>query len=143
VIKGDVPPTERYYAGGVSSQRGFAERRLSPLARSVDADGDEHSVVIGGVTSFQTGVEARTSFMPYGAWKVGVVGFLDGGDVTETADELDLGHLHWAVGLGVRPYYLPIGPLGLDVAYRLNRTGPGEPSAGHHWNWHISIGETF
>ena len=35
MILGDVPPTERYYSGGASSQRGFSERALSPFASAV------------------------------------------------------------------------------------------------------------
>lgn len=142
VIKGDVPPTERYYAGGASSQRGFAERRLSPLARGVDANGKPITVVIGGAASFETGIELRTSFKPWG-YKLGVATFLDGGDVTNTANELQLGHLHWALGFGIRPVYLPVGPIRLEVAYRLNRTGSGEPSPGAHWNYVLSVGEAF
>ncbi len=34
VILGAVPVTERYYAGGAVSQRGFSERRLSPASRA-------------------------------------------------------------------------------------------------------------
>jgi translocation and assembly module TamA len=142
VIRGDVPPTERYFAGGASSQRGFAERRLSPLARGFDDDGDPISVVIGGAASLETGLEARTTFTP-GGYLLGIVAFLDGGDVTETPSELDIGHLHWAAGIGLRPYYTAAGPIRLDFAYRLNRTGPGEPSEGSHWNWHLSLGEAF
>ncbi len=142
VIRGDVPPTERYFAGGAGSQRGFAERRLAPEAMGLDSDGNPISVVIGGAASLETGIELRSHFKPWGI-KLGVVAFLDGADVTPTAADLDPTNLHWAVGVGIRPYYLPVGPIRIEVAYRLNRTGAGEPSAGEHWNYLFGIGEAF
>ena len=50
-------------------------------------------------------------------------------DIEDTPDCLDVWNQHWALGGGLR-YLSPIGPIGLDVAYRLNRTGPGEPEYG-------------
>jgi len=69
--------------------------------------------------------------------------FLDGGDVTLAPGELDPGNLHVAIGAGLRFFYLPIGPIRLEVAQRLNRTGPDEPSAGNTRNYIISVGEAF
>lgn len=142
LILGGVPPTERYYAGGAASQRGFADRRLSPEAMNVDTMGNPISVVIGGAGLIETGVELRRHFEPWGI-KAGGVLFLDGGDVTLTPGDLAPGHLHWAIGAGIRFFYLPIGPIRLEVAQRLNRTGPGEPSAGDTRNYIISVGEAF
>ncbi len=141
LIRGDVPPPERYYGGGASSQRGFAERRLSPLARSVDDNGNPISVVIGGAASMDTSLELRVPFRLWGE-KFGAVTFVDGGDVTETPAELDPGQLHWAVGLGIR-WYTAVGPFRVEVAYRLNRTGSDEPSPGERFNYILSIGEAF
>ena len=142
VIRGDVAPTERFYAGGASSQRGFPERHLSPTAVGTDADGDPISVPVGGAGLVETGVELRVPFVLFGI-DMGAAAFLDGGDVTNEPGDLDLGHLHWATGLSLRPYYLPIGPIRLDLAYRLNRTGPGEPLAGERWSLLFSLGEAF
>jgi translocation and assembly module TamA len=142
VIRGEVPPTERYFAGGAASQRGFAERRLAPEAMGLDDQGNPISVVIGGAASVETGLEVRTQFKPWGV-KLGVVGFLDGADVVESYGDLDATHLHWAVGVGIRPFYLPVGPIRIEIAYRLNRTGAGEPSAGDRWNYLFGVGEAF
>jgi outer membrane translocation and assembly module TamA len=142
LILGGVPPTERYYAGGASSQRGFADRRLSPEAHNLDMMGNPISVVVGGAGIIETGVELRRHFEPWGI-KAGWVVFLDGGDVTMTPGELDPGNLHWALGAGLRFFYLPIGPIRLEVAQRLNRTGAGEPSAGDKRNYILSVGEAF
>lgn len=141
-ILGKVPPTERYYAGGAASQRGFADRRLSPEAMNVNAMGNPISVVIGGAAVFETGVELRRHWEPWGV-KAGWVVFLDGGDVTRAASDIDVSNLHWAVGAGIRFFYLPIGPIRLEVAQRLNRYGAGEPSVGERRNYVISVGEAF
>jgi outer membrane protein assembly factor BamA len=142
VIRGEVPPTERYYAGGAASQRGFAERRLSPTATGVAQDGTPVTVVIGGAASFETGLELRSTVKPFG-YKLGVAVFLDGADVTETPGQLALGNLHWAAGIGFRPVYLPVGPIRLDIGYRLNRTGMGNPQPGDRWTWFLSVGESY
>jgi translocation and assembly module TamA len=143
-ILGDVPPTERFYAGGAASQRGFSDRRLSPEARALSTtDGTvTSSVVIGGAGLLETGVEVRRHWEPWGI-KAGWVVFVDGGDVTLTPSELDPGHLHWAVGAGLRFFYLPIGPIRLELARRLNRTGDGEPSGDERYNFILSVGEAF
>ncbi len=134
-ITGDVPVSERFFAGGVSSHRGFSPRRLSPMDPVT-------GLVIGGAELLETSFELRHGLgSPYGIDLGGVV-FLDGGDVTSKVGELDLARLHWAVGGGVR-WLSPIGPVGLDIAYRLNRTGPGEPEAGTHFNFLLAVGEAF
>jgi outer membrane protein assembly factor BamA len=148
LIYGDVPPTERFYSGGASTQRGFPERHLSPFAfvpappDIVDCETAPVCVPIGGAALIETGVELRVPFMLFGI-PMGAAVFLDGGDVTETPDELDATNLHWAAGISLRPYYLPIGPIRLDFAYRLNRTGTDEPVAGEHFNFVFSLGEAF
>lgn len=142
VIRGDVAPTERFYAGGAASHRGFPERHLSPMATGMDADGDTVTVPVGGAAMLETGVELRVPFELFGIG-MGAAAFLDGGDVTLTTGELDPGHLHWAAGLSLRPYYLPIGPIRLDLAYRLNRTGAGEPLPGERVVFLFSLGEAF
>lgn len=141
-ITGDVPATERYFGGGTSSQRGFSSRQLSPFAQSTQ---DLNLFVpIGGAGLFESSIELRTPTL----FKIGVpfsfVGFLDGGDVTFAASDLDLSNLHWATGIGLRVDTL-IGPIGLDVAYRLNRTEDNgvNPKPGDHFNYLFSVGEAF
>jgi outer membrane protein assembly factor BamA len=142
MIYGDIPPTERLYSGGASSQRGFPERHLSPFATGMDREGEVVTVPIGGAALFETGIELRVPFMLFGL-PMGAAAFLDGGDVAEARGDLDVGNLHWAAGISLRPYYLPIGPIRLDFAWRLNRTGAGEPVTGEHFNFVFSLGEAF
>ena len=74
--------------------------------------------------------------------------FLDGGDVTFTASEIDPSYLHWAAGIGLRAG-TPIGPFGVDVAYRLTRTDDNgvNPEPAHtvfgHLKFSLAFGEAF
>jgi outer membrane protein insertion porin family/translocation and assembly module TamA len=145
-IWGDVPETERYYGGGMSSHRGFAQRRLSPSVPGAPNPMtliDGGPVVIGGAALVETSFEIRRVLGSPGGVDLGGLIFLDGGDVTSTVAELDVFNEHWALGAGLR-YLSPIGPIGLDVAYRLNRNGPGEPEYGDsRFNILLAVGEAF
>jgi outer membrane protein assembly factor BamA len=136
LLFGEIPVTERYFAGGASSHRGFAERHLAPTA-----PGKDGHVLIGGAALVEAGAELR---IPLGdVWfPFGTEIFLDGGDVTRTPRVLDAGNLHWATGVGL---YLKVFGLKVraDVGYRLNRTGPGEPQAGENFAYHLGVGDTY
>ncbi|MBL9018934.1 MAG: BamA/TamA family outer membrane protein [Myxococcales bacterium] len=136
VTFGDVPVTERYFAGGANSHRGFAERHLVP-----SAPGKDGQVRIGGAALVESGVELRIPIGNVG-FPFGTQVFLDGGDVTRTPRVLDPGNLHWATGVGL---YLKVFGLKVraDVGYRLNRTGPGEPQAGENFAYHLGVGDTY
>lgn len=139
-IYGDIPVTQRYYSGGATTQRGFGERQLAPTLVG-EVDGDMEDVPIGGAELVDANLELRTRFAKVRSMDLGGVVFLDGGDVTER-DQMDLGNLHWAAGVGLRLYTL-VGAIRTDVGYRLNRTGPGNPEPGSHWAFHLSIGEAY
>ena len=137
VLAGTLPATQRYFGGGSASHRGFPQRQLSPFEGTGDG-----VVGIGGQALFESSVEARVDlFRVYGQW-LGVAAFVDGGDVTRSVADLDLGFLHWAVGGGLR-YRTAIGPIRIDVGYRLNRYGAGEPREGERISVHLGLGEAF
>jgi outer membrane protein assembly factor BamA len=138
-IIGDVPPTERYYGGGASSDRGYPTRQLSPIATN-PATGD--SVIIGGAGLIETGVEARIRVGEIKGYDLGTVAFLDGGDVEDSVSALSFSRLHWAVGLGLRWFFLPVGPARLDIAYRLGTDDPAQPVLSR-WQWFLSVGEAY
>lgn len=147
-IYGDIPVTERLFAGGAISQRGFGERQLAPFIRGVVPDmkgnrmGTQINVPYGGGGLVETSVEARVPITTIRSMPLGVVGFLDGGDVVETPGDLDLGNLHWAAGGGLRLMTV-VGPVRFDVGYRLNRVLSPNPSPGSHFAYHLTIGEAF
>jgi translocation and assembly module TamA len=141
VFRGDVPVTERFFSGGASNHRGFGERRLAPTVTG-EVDGEMRSVPYGGTAMLETGVEAR---FPIATWRemgIGGVAFLDGGDVTNDLEQIELTNLHWAAGLGLRVHTI-VGPVRFDVGYRLNRHGLMDPAPGSRLAFHLSIGEAF
>lgn len=139
-IWGDPPATELYFSGGATTHRGFGERRLAPTVVGV-VDGDVEEVPIGGAELVETNLELRSRIATIRKVGLGGVVFLDGGDVADPG-EIHLDNLFWAVGLGARAY-TTVGAVRVDVAYRLNRTGPTEPEPGSRWAFHLSIGEAF
>lgn len=143
-LLGKVSATRRFFAGGANSQRGFPERHLAPFAAGPDKDGEFKRVPYGGSAMLELSGELRFP-SPLKWWlfrRLGGVIFLDGGDVTEDWDGLDAGHLHWALGGGVR---LPtvIGAVRFDFGYRITRTGAGEPRPDDNYAFHLSVGEAF
>lgn len=137
VLQGQLPATRRYFAGGSESQRGFAARRISPFAGSVT-----HPVPIGGRAEIKASVEARLLlFKVFDSW-LGLVGFVDAADVSEGLGEINLMKLHLAAGPGLR-FHTPVGPIRLDVGFRLNRRAPGETASTSSWAFHLSLGEAF
>lgn len=138
---GDVPVSERYFAGGATSQRGFSERRLAPTLFGYNGS-TFTSIPIGGGGIVDSSVELRTQLGHVKGMGVGGVAFLDGGDVQEHLSDIDLGNLHWAAGGGLRLYTI-VGAVRFDVGYRLNRTGPMEPEPNSHYAFHLSIGEAY
>lgn len=137
-INGDVPVTERLFSGGGSNHRGFGERGLAPFV--LEDDGTD--IPYGGAALLEVGIEARMRLGTIKKIPIGGVVFMDGGDVTETRDQIELGNLHWAAGLGLRAHTL-VGPIRADVGFRLNRFGPMEPSPGSRFAFHLSLGEAF
>lgn len=134
-IDGDVPVIERFFGGGVSSHRGFSPRHLSP-------EDPTTRLPIGGAGLMESSFEIRRPlFSPWG-FDLGGVAFVDAGDVTRTFGELDPTNPHVAVGAALG-WFSPIGPVGISVARRVNRTGPDEPEHGHKWNWELVVGEAF
>lgn len=95
------PNTYRLRGGGASSNRGF-------LAGALGVGLD------GGTRRWETSFELR---VPIGQSFV-VAGFADLGDVSRGS--FRLGHLNTTLGFGLR-YYTVIGPIRVDVGYRIPR----------------------
>ncbi|MGE0550872.1 MAG: outer membrane protein assembly factor [Kofleriaceae bacterium] len=138
---GDVPATERFFAGGSTSQRGFAERRLSPSVTGMVED-STMTVPYGGAGLIDSSVEARFPITTIKKMPLNGVVFLDGADVTEKPSDLDVMNLNWAAGAGLRLLTV-VGPVRADLGYRLNRKGATDPQPGSSYAFHISLGEAF
>jgi len=128
----DLPASERFFAGGDTTVRGFALDRLGTQA-TLNADG----FPTGGNAMVVLNAELRTPHVK----GVGLVGFVDAGNVFLRAGDLNLGELRAAAGVGLR-YRSPLGPLRLDIGFKLDRrdfTRGTERRAVYH----LSLGQAF
>jgi outer membrane protein insertion porin family len=128
-----LPASERFFAGGDTTVRGFALDRLG-TPEVIDADG----FPIGGNGVVILNAELRLRVMR----SVGVVGFLDTGNVFKQATDVDLSRLRSAAGFGLR-FQSPVGPIRVDLGFKINRQ---EISPGRLEDlnaWHISLGQAF
>jgi outer membrane protein assembly complex protein YaeT len=121
----NIVPSERFFAGGGTTIRGFDQDRLGPI----DFFGDP----AGGNAVFMTNHELR---FPLAGMFEGV-GFLDAGNVYPRVQDFSLRELRAASGAGLRvrtPYFL----LRLDYGFKLDRR-PGERPG----KFFFSIGQAF
>jgi len=118
----DLPQSERFYAGGDTTMRGFAldqlgVRHIPPGPNdTIDANG----FPLGGNAEMLYNLELRVPLK--GNFETH--GFLDTGNVFKRAIDLDFNELRSAVGFGVL-YKSPIGPLRFDLGFKVNPL-PGE-----------------
>ncbi|MEK7283595.1 MAG: outer membrane protein assembly factor, partial [Acidobacteriota bacterium] len=120
-----VPPSERFFAGGDTTVRGFERDRLGPL----DINGDP----IGGEGLFVLNEELRFSIFRM----LGGVIFYDAGNVYRTLADYDVGDLRHIAGFGLR-LSTPIGPFRVEYGALLDRE-PDEPRG----ELFFSIGQAF
>jgi outer membrane protein assembly complex protein YaeT len=129
----DLPAAERFFAGGDTTVRGYA---LDTLATPETRDQDGFPIGGNAMTIFN--VEARVP-----VWRgVGVVGFIDTGNVFAHANDISLGQLRTAVGFGLR-YKSPVGPLRIDLGFKLQREEIAPGVREGLTALHISFGQAF
>ena len=129
----DLPASERFFAGGDTTVRGFALDRLG-----TDETLDPAGFPQGGNGMAVFNLEMRA---PY--WKnLQPVWFLDAGNVFRRATDIRLDELRVSSGVGFR-YRSPIGPLRVDWGWKLSTrlllSGGRERSN----VLHISLGQAF
>jgi outer membrane protein assembly complex protein YaeT len=128
----DLPASERFFAGGDTTIRGFA----------LDSVGTEATISDRGFPRGGNAVIVLNGEFRVPLWKsVGAAVFVDGGNVFQRFGDFDLGNLRGAAGFGFR-YSSPIGPIRFDLGFNMNRRQIGgrlesrvEP--------HFSIGHIF
>jgi len=121
----DIPLTERFFAGGGDSVRGFEFQQLGPL----DASGEP----LGGTSLLIANLEWRVPLTQ----RFGSVLFVDAGQVDLEPLRFTASELFYAAGAGLR-LNTPVGPIRLDLASLLNR-----PIDQDRFRIHFSIGHTF
>ncbi|MFO7890587.1 MAG: outer membrane protein assembly factor BamA [bacterium] len=121
-----IPLSERFYAGGPNSIRGFRYQKLGPL--------DEEQVPVGGQFKWEWHIiEIR-----HNLYKMfnGVV-FLDMGNVWSSPENFRFQKFRFSPGLGLR-LDTPIGVGRIDLGINWDPQ-PGEP----RFHWSFSMGQAF
>lgn len=129
----DLPASERFYAGGDTTVRGFATERLG-TADTIDPAGFPR----GGHGLVVLNAEIRAPLRG----SLGVVGFLDAGNVFLNVDDMDLRKLRTAAGFGLR-YRSPVGPIRVDLGIKLDRRLLPNGQRERPTAVHISLGQAF
>lgn len=120
----NVPPDQRFYAGGSGTIRGYSYQTVGPLF----ADDKPQ----GGMALDTINVEFRQHITK----SIGVVPFVDAGQVSPGSRPFK-GTIRVGYGLGLR-YYTGIGPIRLDLAFPVKRTAGSSAFA-----LYIGLGEAF
>ena len=107
----DLPASERFFAGGDTTVRGFA----------LDRVGTDRTLTATGFPRGGNGLVLMNAELRVPVWRdLGAAFFVDAGNVFERVTHIDLAGLRTAVGLGIR-YRSPVGPLRFDVGFKLDR----------------------
>jgi outer membrane protein assembly factor BamA len=129
----DVPFFKRFFLGGAESLRGWGHAYVAPLTSG--------GLPIGGQSFLETSAEVRSPL-----WNgLGLVAFIDAGNVWRDSWTMRLGDLLYDVGPGIR-YSSPFGLVRLDFAYQVNPLEglriDGEAQTGR-WRIQIGVGHAF
>jgi translocation and assembly module TamA len=104
-----LPPDQRFYAGGSGTIRGYAFQSVGPLFQN------NTNTPVGGVAVDAFSLELRQRVGRNWGFAV----FADSGRVGDTPLPFS-GRYQSGVGAGPR-YYTPIGPLRVDIAFPIDR----------------------
>ena len=129
----DLPASERFFAGGDTTVRGFSLDRL----------GAADTITTSGFPTGGNGLIILNA-----EWRVAVVRafdavtFVDAGNVFQYVGDLNLGALRPAVGFGVH-YRSPVGPIRVELGFNVHprELVPGHREKGSVLN--ISLGRAF
>jgi outer membrane protein assembly complex protein YaeT len=130
-----LPQSERFYAGGDTTNRGFAIDQLGVrhIPSQPEDTIDVNGFPLGGNAVVLFNAEVRVP-----TWRgVEVHTFLDTGNVFQNATNIDFSQFRPAVGLGAL-YKSPIGPLRFDLGFKLHPQLGESPTA-----FFITFGQAF
>ena len=119
-----LPPDQRFYAGGSGTIRGFKYQSAGPLFTDSTPEGG-------------TAIDTATIELRQRVWHdIGIAVFGDAGQVSTSSAPFQ-GTMYEGVGIGAR-YYTSIGPIRLDCAVPLDR-----PPGGDSFEIYLGIGQAF
>jgi outer membrane protein insertion porin family len=112
-----LPFFKNYYAGGVTSVRGYQTSTLGPR----DIDG----TILGGNFKVITSAEFYVPLPGLGTDKsVRLSAFFDAGNVYATGETFTVASLRKSVGVGIT-WFSPVGPMKISIGFPLNAQ-PGD-----------------
>ena len=137
VVVDDLPASQRFFAGGSNTVRGFALDQLgTPQVL------DENGLSNGGNGLLVFNAELRTLVGKLFGYNFGLVGFTDAGNVFQKAHDVALSQMRGSAGFGLR-YDSPIGPVRLDYGWKFTRNTFQNGVRERGWEFHFNIGEAF
>lgn len=122
----DIPATERFYAGGAGSIRGYGYQLVGPLNNENDP--------LGGSSFLELSTEVRIKIFD----EYGVVPFIDCGTAFSSRFMNSGESLLCGAGMGFR-YYTSFGPLRVDFAVPLEKRSGIDDA----FQLYFSIGQSF
>ncbi len=125
IERDDIPATERFFAGGGGSVRGFGFQQAGPLDATLDP--------IGGASLIELNFEARYQQRE----KLQLAAFIDTGLVSDNNVPSFSEAAFVGAGFGFR-YLTLVGPLRLDLATPLNPRDTDDPL-----QFYIALGQPF
>jgi translocation and assembly module TamA len=120
----ELPPDQRFYAGGTSTVRGYKYQSIGPSFPDGTPQGG--TSIVAGTVEFRQRILSDYGF----------AAFLDGGQVSATGSPFT-GGVKVGAGIGAR-YYTSFGPLRLDLAVPVTRI----PNGGT-FEVYLGIGQAF
>ena len=132
---GELPASERFFAGGDTTVRGFSRDQLGVRHTPPEPEDtlDPGGFPLGGNALLLLNAELRVPV----ASGVRVVMFGDVGNVYRTVSDLSLTELRPALGTGFR-YKSPVGPIRFDIGFKIPRRIEESRA-----EWFITFGEAF
>jgi outer membrane protein assembly complex protein YaeT len=128
-----LPASERFFAGGDTTVRGFALDRL----------GNAETITPSGFPKGGNGVIILNAELRVSVTRsIQAVGFLDGGNVYPQASDIDVTDMRGAYGFGAR-YRSPVGPIRIDLGFKMNRLELVSGTRERGNVLHISLGQAF
>ena len=144
-----LPSNIRFFTGGTNSVRGWSRQQLGPKRPSFNDGEFDGYVPTGGQAMFTFNIELRQQLnFLFNGFGMGL--FLDGGQIWRDIDRVDERPIQFGTGGGLR-YQSPIGPVRIDVGYKINPTEDdlgifGDMGSSNGWDRigiHFSIGQAF
>jgi outer membrane protein assembly factor BamA len=133
VVQDDLPASERFFAGGDTSVRGFSLDRL----------GNENTITPNGFPTGGNGVVVLNSELRVAvAGPLQAVGFVDAGNVFPRASDLSLTDLRPTAGFGLM-YRSPVGPVRVDMGFNLDPRELVPGTLERRWVLHFLLGQPF